>query len=286
LIQDLRYARANSVLVRKVLSAYYREGRAYRIPFGPLRRMYLYYDRSINFHAMLGLWERYSFDVLSKVLPEKRRLGENIVVCDVGANIGLYSLWFHRYLSIDDKIYAFEPSPEVLDRLRANIGINDAANVVIVDRACADRDSTLEFYIGFHHHASSLHAAWASDGQRPARKHTVKATSLDSFFYGEESRQGPDLIKMDIEGGGTLALKGCDQCIQDKRPLFLIESHMPDEDRAIGELLVGHDYRAYRLDNRRWVRAMTEVYPSSDGVWGTLFLCPRETEPRLREILA
>ena len=42
---------------------------------------------------------------------------------------------------------------------------------------------------------------------------------------------------MDIEGAGVFALKGCDQCLRIKRPIFLMESHTPEEDGAVGNLL-------------------------------------------------
>jgi len=81
---------------------------------------------------------------------------------------------------------------------------------------------------------------------------------------------------MDIEGGGVLALKGCELCCRRARPFFLIASHTPDEDRAIAELLVKHSYHAYRVDTDGWVRFRDRVHPNPDGVWGTMFLCPTE----------
>ena len=62
---ELRDARWNSRLVRGILGLYYREGHVYRVPFGPLRGLRLRYNSTINYHAMLGLWEVANFRVLT-----------------------------------------------------------------------------------------------------------------------------------------------------------------------------------------------------------------------------
>lgn len=275
-LHDIRHGRLNSGLARAVLGWYYREGHSYRVPIGPLRGMRLLYDRSINFHAMLGLWELETFDLLTKLLRASGSVGPQ-VVCDVGANIGVYTLFFARSLP-ECTVYAFEPAPEASQRLQENLSLNHIANAVWVPQACADALGEVDFYIGYHHHASSLHREWAAGRQAPTRAIKVPATTLDEFFYGSVQRDGPDFIKMDIEGGGTFALRGCDRCIEDKRPLFLIESHTPAEDRAISALILKHDYRAYRLDTHEWVSAPGEIYPIKQGIWGTLLLCPSEQQ--------
>ena len=284
ILRDLRCAKLDRSLIRKLLSFYYTEGRDYTIAFGPLRGMKLRYDRSITFHEMLGLHELPGFKLLSTIFGELDTLGEDAIVCDVGANIGLYSLWFSRFLSTAGHAYAFEPSPISVERLRHNLKLNNITNVSVETRACTDVVGTTRLFIGSDHHSASLDAEWAGS-RAPAEQISVQATTLDHFFYDDEHRPPPDFIKMDIEGGGTSALKGCDRCIQHKRPLFLIESHTPEEDRAIGALLVSYDYQAYRLDDGNWVQQPTEPHPHPEGVWGTLLLCPIEMQVRLLQLL-
>jgi len=47
-------------------------------------------------------------------------LEKGAVVFDVGANIGLFTIWVGRLLEGDVKVYAFEPVPETFELLRAN----------------------------------------------------------------------------------------------------------------------------------------------------------------------
>ncbi len=223
---------------------------------------------------MLGLWETASFDLLARVFDAGVLPAANPLFCDVGANIGLYTLFFARCHPAGS-VVAFEPAP-VVSRLRTHLALNDVGNAVVVEQACSDQVGEATFFIGHHHHASSLNAGWAQGAQDSVQAIHVPATTLDAWFYGQPAGAGPDFIKMDIEGGGVWALKGCDRCIRERRPLFLIESHTPDEDRAISDLLIGYDYHAFRLDDQRWVSQRGQTHPEREGVWGTLLLWPAE----------
>lgn len=66
---------------------------------------------------------------------------EGDVIFDVGANIGLFSLWIHHHLQGRVSIYAFEPAPETFRILNVNSQLfskngNDikAYNTAILDR--------------------------------------------------------------------------------------------------------------------------------------------------------
>lgn len=255
----------------------YTEGKVYKIPFGPLRGFKLRYHQQINFHALLGLWEPENFRFLTELLVSGGLLRQNSVVCDVGANIGMFSLWLSRQCSPTGKVYAFEAAPDTFEMLQDTISLNRSANVELVRAACTDKSGAVEFFIGFHHHVSSLNADWATGEQSMAAQRVlVDGITLDEFFYGATPRPAPAFIKMDIEGGGEYALKDCEHCVQKGRPLFLVESHTPTEDRAISDLITRHEYKAFRLNNHKWVATPTAVHPDPDGVWGTLFLCPSE----------
>jgi FkbM family methyltransferase len=276
----------NSRIVRALLHYVYRPGRAYRVPFGPIKGARLYYDRSITYHAMLGFWDTGYFRLLAPVVSALKEDNPELVVCDVGANIGFYSLWFSRAVGSGGRVYAFEPSHTALAHLRPNLSLNGCANVELVEAACCARPGPADFFLGSDHHKSSLHSDWAQ-GQDVVgpQKVQVQGITLDDFFYGKSPRRGPGLIKMDIEGGGVEALPGCERCILAKRPVFLIESHTPQEDRAISDVLLRHKYSAYRMNRREWVEAPAEVHPHRRGVWGTLLLCPAESEGRFRRLI-
>ena len=158
-----------------------------------------------------------------------------------------------------------------------NLKLNRVSNVEVVAEACGARSGVVDFFIADHHHASSLHLDWASGGGHRGQPKKIETpmTTLDEFF-ASEGRKLPRFIKFDIEGGCTEALPGCRQVLKEGRPFILVESHTPDEDRAVSNVLTEFGYRGYRLDDRAWVKKPEAVHPDKQGVWGTLLLTPEE----------
>jgi FkbM family methyltransferase len=278
IISRLRYFQFNSSLARKILSLYYKDGKAYRIPYGALRGYRIGYDSSIDFHVMLGMWELQNIAILTRLFTALNLT----TVADVGANIGFMSLWFAKM--VRGNVFAFEPVAFVAAHLQNNLSLNKIKNVSVIERACADIVGEIDFYVGFHHHVSSLNADFARGKHASAEKITVAATTLDNFFYAE-NHPLPDLIKMDIEGSAIFALKGCHRLLTEKRPLLFIESHTPDEDRTISDVILKYDYACYRVTNNQWVTQPQEVHPHPDGVWGTMLLCPSDMKNNILQII-
>jgi len=277
-IRQLRYFKFNSSLLRNTLSLRFREDHFYKIPFGAIRGTKLYYRKDINFHATMGVWERESLQALNKLFVRFGLDKPDKVIADVGANIGYYSLFFVKYLDPSTKIFAFEPSVSILPVLRMNLRANDVSNVEVIELALSDHDGKEEFYLGEHHHQSSLLGDFANNASR-GTKTEVNAVTLDHFFENNNQGRYPDLIKMDIEGGGIYALKGCDRCIRRVRPFIIIESHNMAEDMAVSRLLLEYNYEALRVTNNRWIKNKDQGYTDPNGVWGTMLLMPAERKP-------
>jgi FkbM family methyltransferase len=273
----------NSGILRYLLSLYYKPNRYYRIPFGHLKGLKMWYDRSINYHAILGLWEQSNFNLLDNVVRRLLKDKDSLTVHDVGANIGLFSLFFTKYSS-RIKVVAFEAAPETTKKLEKNVTANEATNIKIVQQAVSDENGTVDFFLA-HHHKSSLLYSWASDqGNTHVEKVSVPAITLDAYVERNDNCI-PDLIKIDVEGGGASVLAGARQIIAAGRPIILFESHLPVEDDAVIDLLKTLRYKAYRISNSEWVINQTANYREPDGVWGTMLLIPFEKNPMFNDIL-
>ncbi|MFI5125153.1 MAG: FkbM family methyltransferase [Chitinophagales bacterium] len=268
-------------LLRKALKKIYKEGSYYRVWFGKLRGLKSYYRQDINFHTLIGRWETENINALDKAVRKLGLNGKDIVIADVGANMGYYTMYFAKYFSPKTRIYAFEPSLSILDVLKHNISANHFDNVEIIEAACSENTGTVEFYIGHNHHSSSVLDSWG-DNLASGTRTTVKSVSLDDFFGNTKKGDYPDLIKMDIEGGGVYALKGCEQCLKIKRPLILMESHTAAEDGAIGHVLQQFDYEAFRIETNKWVLNKDKDYRDAEGVWGKMLLIPAEKKQQFK----
>jgi FkbM family methyltransferase len=275
-LRDLRYLRFNSAWARRVLGLFYRPHGVYRVWFGPLRGLRLRYNPSVNFHAILGFWDPDVFVLLDRVLLETGLLPKDSVAADIGGNIGYYTMWLSRVAVTLGRVYTFEPSPDPLRLLKDNLSLNAIRNVEVIAEACGDHVGTTDFFLANHHHSSSLHEEWAQGLQSSAQKITVPMTTLDAFFAPETNRKPPSFMKIDIEGGGTHALPGCRRIFAETRPFVLIESHTPKEDGAIADVLCNFNYRAFRLNDEKWVQRPEMTHPDIEGVWGTLLLVPDE----------
>jgi FkbM family methyltransferase len=255
-----------------MLSFYYRPGRLYTIPVGHMKGLKIWYDKTVNYHEVLGLYERKNLDFLKKIIDRLTREKSSLTVFDIGANIGMFSLFFTKYKTFS--IVAFEAAPETVRMLQKNLDSN-GAKVVVVPKAVSGKSGHVEFFLT-HHHKSSLLHSWASEqGTTEVQKISIPSISVDDFVSTNPTLS-PDVLKIDVEGAGADVLLGADQIISTCRPLILFESHSPDEDNSVIELLGKHKYKAYRITDSKWVIRETVNHTDRDGVWGTMMLIPKE----------
>jgi natural product biosynthesis luciferase-like monooxygenase protein/FkbM family methyltransferase len=89
------------------------------------------------------------------------RLEDEACIFDVGANIGLFSL-FANQTCRDPRIYAFEPMPATFDVLRTNVALYDL-NVTLFNHGIADRPARAEFT--FYPNAPGMSGRFATSAE-------------------------------------------------------------------------------------------------------------------------
>ncbi len=140
-------------------------------------------------------------------------LQRDMVVVDVGANIGYYTLLAASKVGNTGKVIAFEPSSQNCDLLRMSIAANNFSSVIVHSCAVADTDRV----VGFNMSDSN----GAINRKNPIESaYQVQAVKLDTFLKGESRI---DLVKLDIEGAEGLALRGMQSLLQDHRPTIFTE---------------------------------------------------------------
>jgi FkbM family methyltransferase len=249
----------------RLLRIYYRPGSFYRIPFGPMRGKYVEYDPSVNVDLMLGLHEPNTIEVFRQLV----RPGMTVV--DIGANRGYFAVFLDHLVGPDGLVYAFEPVPGTFYALKRALDYNESRRVIAVQKAVSWQDGVTTIFLGTSHYMSSMNCDWAGEAGGTVQ---VPCVQLDSFFESEGGR--PDLIKMDIEGGGVLALPGMSCLIQEYGPYLLLESHTPEEDRAIGKALMLADYEVFRVGADAPITNLESDYTDPFGVWGTVLGVPKQ----------
>ena len=168
-------------------------------------------------------------------------LREGDVFYDIGANAGFYVVLAARIVGNSGRVCAFEPTPELADRIRYNARINEFDNVSVEEVAVSGTCGTVAFGAsGF-----CVNNSFRKVGEFDTIK--VETTTLDEWV---PSHHPPDVIMMDIEGAELEALQGGLKTIRRYRPILLIEVHWLGEDfrSFVEEELLPLGYRAKTYD--------------------------------------
>ena len=134
------------------------------------------------------------------------------VFFDVGANIGIYSLFYAR--AKEGNVYSFEPSVFNLRQLAKNISINKLSErITIVSNPLSESTGAAKFINGSADEGGALSAfgvKYGHDGKPIISdiNYSVLGFSLDDLFEKKVLTEKPSLIKIDVDGIEHLILKG------------------------------------------------------------------------------
>jgi FkbM family methyltransferase len=82
-----------------------------------------------------------------------KRIKEGMIVFDIGAHIGIFSLGAAKRVGITGKVYCFEPSPETIEILKQHISFNEWQNRMEIIAAVVSNNSDVE---SFYTHGTSM----------------------------------------------------------------------------------------------------------------------------------
>jgi FkbM family methyltransferase len=200
-----------------------------------------------------GVWEPH----LSAFI--QRRLSPGQLFCDIGANIGYYTLLAGRVVGPSGSVVAIEPSPTNRAALNENIALNGLSNVRVIDAAVSDRPGTLTLY---HPVSGNMGATTTIASRGFVRETEVQALPLDELLRPEE-RQRVRLMKIDVEGAewpvlsrllDTIDLYPQDMEIVVELSTAATVPDAPDPDSII-ERFRAAGFRAFAVKNSYEIRA-------------------------------
>lgn len=150
-------------------------------------------------------------------LPSEVTLGEDATIIDIGANIGLATLYLHAAFPAAT-IHAFEPMPENYAVLQANT--SRYPRVHIHNMVVSDRDGYVPFA------AVSGDANLGGGGIHPDGTMRMPSTRLETFCETHNVK-AIDAIKIDCEGGEYEILFGMAPAVLSTVKLVVGEAHGP-----------------------------------------------------------
>jgi FkbM family methyltransferase len=178
------------------------------------------------------------------------------VVWDIGAAIGFYTLIASRLVG-DGRVIAFEPLPSNRLAIEQNLKLNDMTNVEVVALALSDDIGTAMLNL---YGSGSTGARLDTRGKTPRNQVEVQVSTIDAQL---DRFPPPALVKMDIEGAETAALRGARTLLSEVRPTLICELHKTSG--PVMDVLDACGYRVRTIER-------PEVAPRDATWWGAHIL--------------
>ncbi|MDZ4664883.1 MAG: FkbM family methyltransferase [Bacteroidota bacterium] len=181
-------------------------------------RYYRYYNNG---------YEKDTFNYFEKII------NPNDTVLDIGAHIGLFSVYFSKKLSKKGRVICFEPTPGTFQILEKTVELNNLPNCTLVNAAIADKSGMLNFNLtsknGEGSNANSLVQI-----ERTVNVTEVKVFSIDDYRRAEKLKI--NILKIDVEGYELNALRGAEETFIHDKPSGILALH-PKSIKKLGQSL-------------------------------------------------
>jgi len=168
--------------------------------------------------------------------------------CDVGANIGAFSLIASSKIK-SGKIFAFEPSAKALEYLEENIRLNGLDNKIkVVTKVVSDKAGYEYFSVGKFSEVDHITTNDNSEGKNIR----IASITLDGFLT-DLKVYNIDLVKIDVEGAELKVLKGLKQYLSKGRVgvvIFELNSRslkFGNTHLATAQFLENYGYKLYKF---------------------------------------
>jgi FkbM family methyltransferase len=160
--------------------------------------------------------------------------GDGILAIDCGANLGVHTVEWAKYMTDWGVVVAFEAQERIYYALAGNIAINNCFNARAINAAVSNRSGWMKI-------PQPNYLANASFGSLELKKidrtefigqsidysegkmANVPMVHLDSFNFPRV-----DLLKIDVEGMELEVIEGAATCISKHRPIMLVEALKTD----------------------------------------------------------
>ena len=197
----------------------------------------------------------YSEDIVSVL---NQYLVPNMVVLDIGANIGEISLLAAKRVGTHGWVYAFEPMDNIANKLTQHIELNHFTQVEI--HRCAlgnESNNQMPIYSSCGQQVKDKHeglgSLYCKDNQEQPIQY-VELITMDIWVTQHSDIHRIDLIKIDIEGAELACLQGAKETLKNFKPKIIIEIQDFSAERAdykatdIIDLLSELGYEFFRIE--------------------------------------
>ncbi len=190
-------------------------------------------------------------DLSLKLLSLRRKHhGEGVFALDCGANIGVHTLEWARFMAGWGEVLAFEAQERVFYALAGNLALNNCFNARACWAAIGEQSGSIGVPVPNYQrpssfgslelrHRSNTEYIGQSVGYEDDKLQRVQLLAIDQL-----NLQRVDLIKVDVEGMEEEVLTGAMATISRTKPILVIERIKSDQD-ALKACLSNWGYQVY-----------------------------------------
>ncbi len=192
-----------------------------------------------------GSWERGTTRLFKDIIQK------GMVVLDIGANIGYFTLIAAKLVGEEGRVFAFEPEPYNFSLLVRNIKLNGYHNVIPTQIAISDKNGRAVIFLDktrWTHHSLSRANVTNFSGNSVE----VDVQTLDDFLKDFGHRV--DFAKIDVEGAELAVIQGMENIIESNKNLKLVVEFSPEGLRCFGSSpqeflnrLMGYGFKLYQI---------------------------------------
>lgn len=233
----------------------------------------------IFWYGIFGYWESVQLKLWSKLVLIAD------VICDVGANNGVYSLIAST--NVKAKVYSFEPVPLVKEMLDQNVELNQLSNIETSNLVVGDAEKVVNLYIPREGwvDVASINKQFAEQALsvNHSRALECQMTSLDSFFDKKVAKTPKRiLLKIDVEGVEAIVLKGMQNLLINHNTFFQVEILTPASFNELRTLIPSW-YVVRAIDEEKKRISLTNDY--IQGVSNYL-IYPESLESEIQKVIS
>jgi FkbM family methyltransferase len=170
----------------------------------------------------------------------RRFLSPGMLVFDIGANAGFYTLAFARLVGPSGRVWAFEPYAENVRNLLRHVELNALENVSVVQAAVTSAVGISGFSIAQNNSMGSI---------SETSGYLVPTISVDEFCR-QRGIRAPNLMKIDVEGAETQVLEGARGTLSEGKTVIFLALHGPEQEQRCIASLDALGYRLVHLDGQ------------------------------------
>ena len=200
------------------------------------------------------------------------------VFYDIGANIGLYSIFAAKRLNGKLEVYSFEPESQNYASLNKNVYINGlSGSITTLCLAVSDSSRVDRFYVNRHLRAGEAIHQFGSPRDDmgnpfpPVHQQGMMGVSLDDLCFSL-GLEFPTHIKIDVDGHESSVIEGANRVLSDPRlqSVMLEITETPTRSDGVREIYARFQTAGFstlksaKIDNSR-AEASNVIFVRSSG---------------------